>query len=214
MIQKIFIASVITMSINLKHDKPSQIESVQIEDQNDDPNLKSLDDMLAETARDWSQYLQVDTSKHDTAIQDLSEDLMIRLDEFEQLLSMSKDETRICFFKQMPAIQEKYNELQDVFQNVDTLKKMVDRIKKDMDQLDKELTDAEATVETAPMQSFMPSLIGGAKNLIGNSAASVLIRNAITEPSQSSSTASTDSSATYEPLNIFRTEEFFEEPSN
>ena len=97
MIQNIFITSVITMSINLKHDKPSQIESVQIEDQNDDPNLKALDDMLAETAKDWSQYLQVDTSKHDTAIQDLSEDLMIRLDEFEQLLSMSKDETRICF---------------------------------------------------------------------------------------------------------------------
>lgn len=202
------------MSMNLKHGKNPTIEALQTEDDNDDPSLKSLDDILAETARDWSQYLQVDTSKHDTAIQDLSEDLMIRLDEFEQLLSMSKDDTGICFFKQMPAIQEKYNELQEVFHNVDSLKKMVDRIKNDMDKLDKELTDAEATVETAPIQSFMPSLIGGAKHFIGNSAASVLIRNAITEPSQSSSTASMDSSATYEPINIFRTEEFFEDSSN
>lgn len=199
------------MSINFKHEQTSQIEPVPSpEAPNDGLNLKSLDDMLAETSSDWSQYLQVDTSKHDTAIQDLSEDLMIRLDEFEQLLSMSKDDTKICFFKQMPAIQEKYNELEDVFHNVDSLKKMVDRIKQDMDKLDKELTDAEATVEIAPMQSFMPSLIGGAKNFIGNSAASVLIRNAITEPSQSSSTASMDSSTIYEPLNIFHTEDFFE----
>jgi len=78
-----------------------------------------------------------------------------------------------------------------------------------MDKLDKELTDAEATVETAPMQSFMPSLIGGAKNFIGNSAAGMLIRNTIAEPSRSSSTACMDSSATYEPINIFRTEDFF-----
>lgn len=202
------------MSINLTRDENSEIEALPTEDHNDDLSPKSLENILAETARDWSQYLQVDTSKHDTAIQDLSEDLMIRIDEFEQLLSMSKDDTGICFFKQMPAIQEKYNELQEVFHNVDSLKKMVDRIKNDMDKLDKELTVAEATVETAPIQSFMPSLIGGAKQFIGNSAASVLIRNAITEPGQASSTASMDSSATYEPINIFRTEEFFEDSSN
>jgi len=202
------------MSINLTRDENSEIEALPTEDHNDDLSPKSLENILAETARDWSQYLQVDTSKHDTAIQDLSEDLMIRIDEFEQLLSMSKDDTGFCFFKQMPAIQEKYNELQEVFHNVDSLKKMVDRIKNDMDKLDKELTVAEATVETAPIQSFMPSLIGGAKQFIGNSAASVLIRNAITEPGQASSTASMDSSATYEPINIFRTEEFFEDSSN
>ena len=75
----------------------------------DDP--QSLDNMLIETARDWSQFVQVDTSKHDTAIQDISEDLMIRLDEFETLLDMSKDETRTCFFQQMPVIQEKYQEV-------------------------------------------------------------------------------------------------------
>jgi len=111
------------MSINLTRDENSEIEALPTEDHNDDLSPKSLENILAETARDWSQYLQVDTSKHDTAIQDLSEDLMIRIDEFEQLLSMSKDDTGICFFKQMPAIQEKYNELQEVFHNVDSLKK-------------------------------------------------------------------------------------------
>jgi len=118
------------MSQNSKHEETSESTATCSDIQKDDQNLKYLDDMLIETARDWSQYLQVDTSKHDTAIQDLSEDLMIRLDEFEQLLSMSKDDTGICFFKQMPAIQEKYNDMQEVFDNVDRLKKMVDRIKK------------------------------------------------------------------------------------
>jgi len=152
------------MAMNQKVDKISEnIETTHLQDSNEKHDPISLDNMLVETARDWSQYMQVDTSKHDTAIQDLSEDLMIRLDEFEQLLSMSKDETGICFFKQMPAIQEKYHEMQDVFRNIDNLKKMVHRIKNDMDKLDKELTDAEATVETAPLQSFVPSLIGGAK---------------------------------------------------
>jgi len=178
----------------------------------DDP--QSLDNMLIETARDWSQFVQVDTSKHDTAIQDISEDLMIRLDEFETLLDMSKDETRTCFFQQMPAIQEKYQELQEVFESIDNLKIMVDRIKSDMDKLDKDLSEAEATVETASLSGIVPSrivpsLIGGAKSLIENSAASVLIRNSTIDLGTSSFTPSSGPSSQYQPVNIFRTEDFF-----
>jgi len=178
----------------------------------DDP--QSLDNMLIETARDWSQFVQVDTSKHDTAIQDISEDLMMRLDEFETLLDMSKDETKTCFFQQMPVIQEKYQELQDVFESIDNLKIMVDRIKSDMDKLDKDLSEAEATVETASLSGIVPSrivpsLIGGAKSLIENSAASVLIRNSTIDLGTSSSTPSSVPSSTYQPVNIFRTEDFF-----
>ena len=178
----------------------------------DDP--QSLDNMLIETARDWSQFVQVDTSKHDTAIQDISEDLMIRLDEFETLLDMSKDETRTCFFQQMPVIQGKYQELQDVFESIDNLKIMVDRIKSDMDKLDKDLSEAEATVETASLSGIVPSrivpsLIGGAKSLIENSAASVLIRNSTIDLGTSSFTPSSGPSSQYQPVNIFRTEDFF-----
>jgi len=201
------------MSISSKDDKNLNTIEVPLEDHSDKRNPKSLDDMLVETAKQWSQYLEIDTSKHDTAIQDVSEDLMIRLDEFDQLLSMSKDETGICFFKQMPLIQETYKEMQPVFENIDNLKTMVDRIKADMNKLDKELSDAEATVVTAtPIQSFVPSLIGGAKNFIGNSAASVLIRNVITDsgPSSTSSSTSIDSSLPYQPISIFHTEDFFE----
>jgi len=180
----------------------------------DDP--QSLDNMLIETARDWSQFVQVDTSKHDTAIQDISEDLMIRLDEFETLLDMSKDETRTCFFQQMPAIQEKYQELQEVFESIDNLKIMVDRIKSDMDKLDKDLSEAEATVETASLSGIVPSrivpsLIGGAKSLLENSAASVLIRNSTIDLATSSLTPSLGPSRPYQPVNIFRTEDFFPE---
>lgn len=201
------------MSISSKDDKNLNTIEVPLEDHSDKRNPKSLDGMLVETAKQWSQYLEIDTSKHDTAIQDVSEDLMIRLDEFDQLLSMSKDETGICFFKQMPLIQETYKEMQPVFENIDNLKTMVDRIKADMNKLDKELCDAEATVVTAtPIQSFVPSLIGGAKNFIGNSAASVLIRNVITDsgPSSTSSSTSIDSSLPYQPISIFHTEDFFE----
>jgi len=175
----------------------------------DDP--QSLDNMLIETARDWSQFVQVDTSKHDTAIQDISEDLMIRLDEFETLLDMSKDETRTCFFQQMPVIQEKYQELQDVFESIDNLKIMVDRIKSDMDKLDKDLSEAD---ETASLSGIVPSrivtsLIGGAKSLIENSAAGVLIRNSTIDLGTSSFSPSSGPSSTYQPVNIFRTEDFF-----
>jgi len=196
------------MSINQIEEERSNA-AAPAEDSNE--KLQSLDDMLVETARDWSQYLQVDTTKHDTAIQDVSEDLMIRLDEFQQLLSMSKEETGICFFRQLPTIQEKYHELEYVFENIDNLKMMVNRIKSDMDRLDKELTEAEPTVETAPLQSLVPSLIGGAKTFLGSSAASVLIRNSIRHSENSSSSASLDSNAPYEPIDIFRTENFFDD---
>lgn len=200
------------MSINQKVDDISKNVVTPVEDSTQELDLKTLDSVLVATAKDWSQYLEVDTSQHNIAIQDLSEDLMIRLDEFDQLLSMSKNDTGFCLFKQMPAIQEKYHELEDVFKNIDSLKLMVTRIKNDMDKLDKELTEAEATIETGgSLQSFVPSLIGGAKNLIGSSAANVLLRNSITESRRSPSTASLDPSATYEPVNIFCTEDFFDD---
>jgi len=182
---------------------------VSLEDPPEEINQKPLDKMLVETARHWSKYLQVDTSKHDTAIQDLSDDLMIRLEEFDQLLNMSKDETGVCFFKHMPAIQEKYQEMQPVFENIDNLKAMVDRIKSDMNKLDKELTEAEATVESAPIHSLMPSIIGGAKSFIEQSAASVLIRNVMPDSGPSSSTTIKDSTLSYQPIDIFHTEDFF-----
>jgi len=186
---------------------------VSLEDPPEEINQKPLDKMLVETARHWSKYLQVDTSKHDTAIQDLSDDLMIRLEEFDQLLNMSKDETGVCFFKHMPAIQEKYQEMQPVFENIDNLKAMVDRIKSDMNKLDKELTEAEATVESAPIHSLMPSIIGGAKSFIEQSAASVLIRNVMPDSGPSSSITSKESTLSYQPIDIFHTEDFFDETS-
>ena len=195
------------MSLNQTKEEHSN-EATRAEDPSE--KTKMLDDMLVETARDWSQYLQVDTAKHDTAIQDLSEDLMIRLEEFQQLLSMSKEETGICFFRQLPTIQEKYRQLEDVFETIDDLTVMVNRIKSDMNKVDKELIEAEATVETPPLQSLVPSIIGGAKSLIGSSAASVLIRNSILDSGNSSSAASRNSTAPYEPIDIFRTEDFFD----
>ena len=51
--------------------------------------LNELDCALVEATKDWSQYLQFDASRHDTAIQDLSEDLMVRLNEFDHLLDLS-----------------------------------------------------------------------------------------------------------------------------
>ena len=186
---------------------------VSLEDPPEEINPTPLDKMLVETARHWSKYLEVDTSKHDTAIQYLSDDLMIRLEEFDQLLNMSKDETGVCFFKQMPAIQEKYQEMQPVFENIDNLKAMVDRIKSDMNKLDKELTEAEATVESAPIHSLMPSIIGGAKTFIGQSAASALIRNVISDSGPSSSITSKNSTLSYQPIDIFHTEDFFDDSS-
>jgi len=186
---------------------------VSLEDPPEEINQKPLDKMLVETARNWSKYLEVDTSKHDTAIQDLSDDLMIRLEEFDQLLNMSKDETGVCFFKHMPAIQEKYREMQPVFENIDNLKAMVDRIKSDMNKLDKELTEAEATVESGPIHSLMPSIIGGAKSFIEQSAASVLIRNVMPDSGPSSSITSKESTLSYQPIDIFHTEDFFDETS-
>ena len=128
------------MSINERSDDMSKNVVTPDDDSTQELDLQTLDGALVATAKDWSQYLQVNTSQHDIAIQDLSEDLMIRLNEFDQLLSMSKNDTGFCLFKQMPAIQEKYHELEDVFKNIDNLKVMVSRVKDDMDKLDKELS--------------------------------------------------------------------------
>ena len=109
--------------------------------------------------------------------------------------------------------------LQDVFESIDNLKIMVDRIKSDMDKLDKDLSEAEATVETASLSGIVPSrivpsLIGGAKSLIENSAASVLIRNSTIDLGTSSFRPSLAPSSTYQPVNIFRTEDFFPDSAN
>ena len=198
------------MAISQTNEDVTKNMATAVEGSTEKQDLNDLDNILVKTAKDWSQYLQVDTTQYDNAIQDLSEDLMIRLNEFDQLLSMSKDDTGHCLFKQMPAIQENYHKMEPVFKNIDNLSLMVSRIKSDMDKLDKKLTEAEATIETTgAMPSFVPSLIGGARNFIGNSAAGALIRNSATESGQSSSIQSMPSPATYEPVTIFCTEDFF-----
>lgn len=47
------------------------------------------------------------------------EDLMIRLEEFEQLLDMNKSDINTCLFKEVPELSKKYKDIQRVFDKID-----------------------------------------------------------------------------------------------
>jgi hypothetical protein len=55
----------------------------------------------------------------DESFQDGIEDLVLRLDEFEHLLTLTGSDSSKCLFKQMPKIVEKYEEMENVFDKID-----------------------------------------------------------------------------------------------
>ena len=221
---------IVNMDKTSAKDSPKEASSNQLEpkangeaNSSNSTSLKELDIALIQAAHDWSQYLQIEATptNTDVALQDLSEDLVMRLNEFDHLLAMSQDETGHCLFRQMPLIQEKFKEMEKVFQKIDRLELMVNRVRSDVDNVDRQLLEAEATVEStassSSVQSLVPSFIGGAKTLIESSAASVLNRATASNVDSSISLSSrrtfndnhSSSNGSFEPIQIFSTKDFF-----
>ena len=82
----------------------------------------------------------------------------MRLREFESLMEMLKQESGANLFTQMVTIQEKYQELEKVFRQIDCLEAMVAKVKVDLEKVEKELVKAEATI-TQPKPKIVPSLL-------------------------------------------------------
>ena len=55
----------------------------------------------------------------DQSFQDGIEDLLIRIEEFDHLLSLTQSDASKCLFKQMPKIVAKYEEMEVVFDKID-----------------------------------------------------------------------------------------------
>ena len=45
--------------------------------------------------------------------------LLRKLDEFEQLLMLSQSDANVCLFKHVPGLQNKFGEMQSVFDKID-----------------------------------------------------------------------------------------------
>ncbi len=69
---------------------------------------KVLGQQLSDACNDYVKYVSVDTAATDRRVNDGVESLLVRLDEFEQLLEFSRSDANVCLFKHVPNLQAKF----------------------------------------------------------------------------------------------------------
>jgi len=144
------------------------------------PSFPIMLESLELAALDWSQYVKIDTSSREEIICGLTDDYETRLREVESLMQMTHEQTGANLFQQMAALQEKYNDLEKLFDNIDKLEVMVAKIKSNMDEMDRRLSKEEATI---PIQSqsksskVMPFIVNNAMSLAEAGATSFLVNS-------------------------------------
>ena len=98
-----------------------------------------LKEQLAQTVDTYVKYIDVDTGAtvrflncipadmqnnvpnllQDKKINEEVDTLLRKLDEFEQLLMLSQSDANVCLFKHVPGLQNKFGEMQSVFDKID-----------------------------------------------------------------------------------------------
>ena len=178
---------------------------------------------LDKWARDMANYADLGFKREVATFNDAVEDILLRLEEFEHLLEMHQGDAAVCLFKQMPRISQRYEEMEKVFDQVDRLEFMVARVKEDMDKVDRQLTEAEATVEGAGsgIMTLMPMIFVSIFYITLQSE-HVFIPSTppqgqkgnnggtdISSTAGASGSSGASSSADYQPVRVFDTDDFF-----
>ncbi|KAF0772707.1 biogenesis of lysosome-related organelles complex 1 subunit 4 [Aphis craccivora] len=100
--------------------------------------------MLDELAIDYSEYLKVNNENEVSALKDVVEDMLTRLEEFQTFMEMVRAlrmESTMMHYDSIKAMKSKVTELTD---SVNKLEKLVNKVGEDVELVDQQLTEAEA----------------------------------------------------------------------
>ncbi|KAL0279898.1 UNVERIFIED_CONTAM: hypothetical protein PYX00_001361 [Menopon gallinae] len=146
--------------------------------------------MIEDLAKDYSNYIKVDFHPELQNVQDTIDDMLTRLDEFENLVNMVRTDGQLCVDLSIPQILKCKQTLDCLCGRIDNLEQFVNRVKSDMEIVESQVEEAEQDVGQN-VRSF--------KNIFKP----LFFQSAETPPRRSGRTP------TYEPPTLFSTSSYF-----
>lgn len=107
------------------------------------------DEILRQTAKEYSEYLEVDATSERCTLDRELESMLTRLEEYGSLLERTRSESRHTLDVLVPQVYSNYQALQRTFQNIDHLEMLVKRVKEDLVKMETSVNQAEADLGTS-----------------------------------------------------------------
>lgn len=108
-----------------------------------DYDAEKRDQVLKQTAEEYSTYLQVDATPEGVAFDRELESMLTRLEEYGSLLDRTRSESRHTLDILVPQVYSHYQVLQRSFQSIDYLEVLVNRVKEDLIKMEASVSQAE-----------------------------------------------------------------------
>ncbi|XP_066974559.1 biogenesis of lysosome-related organelles complex 1 subunit 4 isoform X3 [Macrobrachium rosenbergii] len=147
-----------------------------------------VDEILKQTAAEYADYLQVDTSAERAGLDRELESMLTRLEEYGSLLERTRNISRHALDDQVPQVYSHYQALQSTFRGIDNLENLIKQVKDDLVKMEAAVSQAEADLNPSHGFTIRPLFFRREANL---------------PPMHSSSPK------TFEPPKIFRTDDYF-----
>lgn len=108
-----------------------------------DNDKSQKDELLKQTANEYSDYFQIDTSAERAGLDRELESMLTRLEEYGSLLERTRSVSRHTVDDQVPQIYSHYQALQTTFKSIDSLEVLVKRVKEDLIKMEAAVSKAE-----------------------------------------------------------------------
>ncbi|XP_033119731.1 breast carcinoma-amplified sequence 4-like [Anneissia japonica] len=151
----------------------------------------STEEIIEETAHDYSQFFITDPLKEKQAVEEKIEEMLTKLDEFCAVVDIIRSEASLSLNHCLPEITAKMNQMQELFKQIDQLEAFVGIVKENVTMMEEQVNQAEKD-------------LGGMKTLKG-------FLNSIPLFSQKSSTHKNTTVKKYTQPEIFRAKDYFVE---
>ncbi|KAK6627376.1 hypothetical protein RUM44_009853 [Polyplax serrata] len=99
--------------------------------------------MIEELVKDYSNYVKVDLKSELHDVQDTIDDMLTRLDEFENLVNMVKADNELSSDLSIPMVIQSKQKLDLLCRQVDSLEIFINRVKSDMEIIETQVQEAE-----------------------------------------------------------------------
>ncbi|CAL7945456.1 unnamed protein product [Xylocopa violacea] len=100
--------------------------------------------IVEELAKDYSDYLKLDLSNHMKNFNDMIEDVMMRLEEFQSIIEMVQSESNQCIDQHIPRLKNMQEEVVNLNKRIDALEHVIAMINVNLATLEAAVDNAEA----------------------------------------------------------------------
>ncbi|XP_068218298.1 biogenesis of lysosome-related organelles complex 1 subunit 4 [Palaemon carinicauda] len=153
-----------------------------------DHDDSKISGVLKQTAEEYADYLQIETSAERAGLDRELESMLTRLEEYGSLLERTRNVSRHALDDQVPLVHSHYQALQRTFKGIDNLENLIKRVKDDLVKMEAAVSQAETDLNPSHGFTIRPLFFRRETNL----------------PAMNPS-----SPKNFEPPKIFQTDDYF-----